>query len=215
MHDTALIVFARAPVPGQAKTRLAPALGGAGAAALAERMLQHTMDAALAAGPAALELCVSPDASHPGVVAQARRPGVGLSLQGEGDLGLRMQRVLMRLLQAHPQALLVGTDAPALDGPMLQSAVAALHTHDAAFVPTVDGGYVAIGLRRGAAEAARAVFEHMTWSTPEVMAETRRRLAAAGLRWAELPPVADIDEPADLVHLPPGWLHRLHDPHPG
>lgn len=215
MHGTALIVFAKAPVAGQAKTRLVPALGEAGAAALAERMLQHTMDAALAAGPAALELCVTPDASHPGVVGQARRRGVGLSLQGEGDLGLRMQRALLRHLQTRPRALLLGTDAPALDAPLLQRAAAALHAHDAVFVPALDGGYVAIGLRRGAAEAARAVFEHMTWSTPEVMAETRRRLATAGLHWVELPPVADIDEPADLVHLPPGWLHRLHDPPPG
>jgi len=38
------------------------------------------------------------------------------------------------------------------------------------------------------------------------MADTRERLRAAGLRWAELPPVADIDDPADLVHLPAGWL---------
>jgi glycosyltransferase A (GT-A) superfamily protein (DUF2064 family) len=37
------------------------------------------------------------------------------------------------------------------------------------------------------------------------MAETRARARHANLRWAELPAVADIDEPADLAQLPPGW----------
>jgi glycosyltransferase A (GT-A) superfamily protein (DUF2064 family) len=46
----------------------------------------------------------------------------------------------------------------------------------------------------------------MRWSTPTVMTETRERARAAGLSWAELPPVADVDEPDDLRHLPPGWL---------
>ena len=45
----------------------------------------------------------------------------------------------------------------------------------------------------------------MPWSTPQLMASTRGRLASAGWSWAELAPVHDIDEPADLAHLPPGW----------
>jgi glycosyltransferase A (GT-A) superfamily protein (DUF2064 family) len=46
----------------------------------------------------------------------------------------------------------------------------------------------------------------MTWSTPQVMADTRQRLNQARLTWLELAPVHDIDEPADLIHLPKGWL---------
>ena len=38
------------------------------------------------------------------------------------------------------------------------------------------------------------------------MAQTRALARQAGLRWAELPAVSDIDEPADLAHLPAGWL---------
>ena len=69
------------------------------------------------------------------------------------------------------------------------------------FVPALDGGYALVGLQR----AQPALFQGIAWSTPQVMAQTRARAAAAGLTWTERDPVADIDEPADLVHLPAGW----------
>lgn len=199
---TALIVFAKAPQPGQAKTRLIPALGAAGAAALAERLLHHTMEAALAAGCAAVELCVTPAAAHHAFLRYAGRPGCTIGLQGDGDLGARMDRALTRALARWPQALLIGTDAPALDAAQLRAAAGALAAPaDAVFVPALDGGYALVGLRR----PAPALFADLAWSTAGVMAETRRRAEAAGLRWTELPAVPDIDEAADLVHLPPGW----------
>lgn len=201
MKPVALIVFAKAPQPGLAKTRLAPALGLAGAAALAERLLRHALQQALDAALGPVLLCVSPDGNHPALVELARRAGVTLTLQGDGDLGQRMDRALQRQLLQHPAALLMGTDAPALDAKLLHSAAAALAEHDAVFAPTFDGGYVLVGLKR----AAPSLFADMRWSHPGVMADTRQRLAAAGLRHHELPWLHDIDEPADLVHLPPAW----------
>ena len=198
---TALIVFAKAPVAGQAKTRLIPALGAAGAAALAERLLAHALGAAAAAGFDTLELCATPDGSHALLQRLARQHGAVLANQGDGDLGARMHRALARALQTHGRALLMGSDVPALDAPRLRQAVAALDAHDAVFVPALDGGYALVGLRR----PEPRLFEGMTWSTPQVMANTRERATAAGLRWAELPALADIDTPADLVHLPAGW----------
>ena len=198
---TALIVFAKTPVAGQAKTRLIPALGAAGAAALAERLLAHALGAAAAAGVDTLELCATPDGGHALLQRLARQHGAVLADQGDGDLGARMQRALARALQAHGRALLMGSDVPALDAPRLRQAAAALDAHDAVFVPALDGGYALVGLRR----PEPRLFEGMTWSTPQVMAHTRERAAAAGLRWAELPALADIDTPADLVHLPAGW----------
>ena len=108
-------------------------------------------------------------------------------------------------LQLHERALLIGTDAPALDAATLRAAAQALVDHDGVFVPALDGGYALVGQRRADARW----FAGMTWSHGRVMADTRQRLRAAGSRWCELPPVADIDEPADLVHLPPGWLDGL------
>jgi hypothetical protein len=197
-----VIVFAKAPVPGLAKTRLAPALGSVGAAALAARMLAHTVAQALAARIGPVEICAAPDVAHPAFARLAARGRVTLANQGDGDLGRRMQRAFSRTLAAHGRALLIGTDAPALDAAVLRAAAHALQAHDAVFVPTFDGGYVLIGLRR----ADPPCFADLPWSTPDVMRQTRARLRAAGLRWAELQPLADIDEPADLAHLPPGWL---------
>ena len=82
---TAVIVFAKAPVPGFAKTRLAPALGEAGAAALAERMLRHALEQAVAADIGPVELCATPDAPHPTLQAMAAGCGATLAAQGPGD----------------------------------------------------------------------------------------------------------------------------------
>lgn len=203
--STAIIVFAKAPVPGLAKTRLTPALGESGAAALAERMLNHALAQATAADVGPVELCAAPDATHPALQAAAAEHGARLTEQGTGDLGLRMHRALTRSLMRHGRALLIGTDAPALDAAVLRQAASALQDHDAVFVPALDGGYALVGQRR----ADPRWFSDMRWSHDRVMDETRERLRAAGVRWAELPPVADIDEPVDLVNVPPGWLDGL------
>jgi rSAM/selenodomain-associated transferase 1 len=209
--STAVIVFAKAPVAGQAKTRLAPALGAAGAAALAERLLQHTLAQATAAQVGPVELCAAPDASHPALRAAAAACGADLAEQGPGDLGQRMHRALARRLLQDDRALLIGTDAPSLGAAVLQQAAKALLAHEVVLVPALDGGYALIGLRR----ADPRWFAGMSWSHAQVMAHTRERLRAAGVNWHELPPVADIDEPADLAHLPPAWLQGLARPEPG
>ncbi len=202
--DTAVIVFAKAPVAGHAKTRLAPALGDAGAAALAERLLERAVAAAAAAALGPVELCVTPTLDHPAFRRMAQEHGVMLTLQGDDDLGARMARALERVLTVHRSAILTGTDAPSLDAAALRAAAKELAQNDAVFVPALDGGYALVGLSR----PARALFSEIPWSTTHVMDETRARARSAGLRWVELPPVADIDEPADLVHLPREWREQ-------
>lgn len=202
MSGNAIIIFAKAPVPGLAKTRLIPALGAAGAAALAERMLAHAVHVVAQAGADTLEVCAAPDATHPAFGRLAREHDLQLATQGEGHLGQRMHRAFARVLANHDRALAIGTDAPALDAACLRQAQAALVENDAVFVPALDGGYALIGLRKPHA----SLFDGIAWSTSAVMAQTRDRLLASGLRWAELPAVADVDEPADLLHLPAGWL---------
>lgn len=208
-----VVVFAKAPVPGRVKTRLIPALGADGAAALAARLLEHALAQARAAALGPVELCADPGPSHPAFDrARARWPGLHAAEQGAGDLGQRMARALARHLDAGaPRVLLIGTDAPALDAPRLREAARALGDADAVVVPALDGGYALIGLTR----PAPALFEGVAWSTPGVLAATRRRAAAAGLRLAELAPLADIDRPEDLRHLPAGWPERRAAGRPG
>ena len=136
MNDaTCIVVFAKAPVAGLAKTRLIAALGAQGAATLAQRLLEHAVVQAVQVLAGAVELCVTPDAHHPALLALSRQHGIALTAQGDGDLGDRMHRAFERVLQTHSAALVMGTDAPALDSGMLKNALAALATHDAVFVP--------------------------------------------------------------------------------
>ena len=200
-----VIVFAKAPVPGFAKTRLIPALGAQGAARLAERLLEETLRQALASAIGPVLLCCTPDASHAAFKRMAQRFAVTLSVQGEGDLGQRMCRALEAALEGHSRVVLIGTDAPGLDAAVLRLAADALLEHDAVFGPAADGGYTLVGLSR----PAPGLFEGIAWSTPQVMAQTRERIAQQRLRHAELPELHDIDEPADLVHLPHHWLTGL------
>lgn len=204
----AVIVFAKAPQAGLAKTRLMPALGPEGAARLAERLLAAAVSQACEAGLGPVELCTTPDASHPVFATLAGGGAVALTEQGHGDLGQRMARAFERVLAAHDRALLIGTDAPALDAAYLRAAAAALSDADAVFGPAADGGYALVGLRRPAPQ----LFSGMRWSHDRVMAHTRERLAASGLRHVELPVLHDIDEPADLIHLASGWLAQAQAP---
>jgi uncharacterized protein len=197
----ALIVFAKAPVAGSAKTRLIPVLGPAGAAALAERMLEQTVEMATSSGLAHVELCVTPNADHPSFRRMVAMHGIAISVQGEGDLGDRMNRAFNRLLTQHGRVLLIGTDAPSLDHAVVRQAVQALNDHDVVVVPALDGGYALIGLTVPQPDLFRA----MPWSSDQVMALTRARAKQSGLQLVELEAVADIDQPEDLVHLPQAW----------
>lgn len=197
----AVIVMAKAPVPGYAKTRLIPAIGAVRAARLADRLLHHAVGVALQALLGPVDLCCAPDAQHALLQPHRAQPGLVLSDQGQGDLGERMSRAFDRWWPLADRVLMTGTDAPALDARVLQRAAQALDDVDAVFVPALDGGYALVGLRT----AAPSLFRDVAWSTGQVMSTTRAHLAAAGLRHAELDTLADIDEPADLVHLPPSW----------
>lgn len=198
----AIVVFAKAPVAGYAKTRLAGALGAEGAARLAERLLGHAVGQAVDAGIGPVELCCAPDAGHPALRALARRHRIDVALQGDGDLGVRLARAVQRNLCARRAVIVIGTDSPALGADDLREAARLLETHDAVLGPAQDGGYTLIGLK----DRSRLPFERIAWSTPLVLRQTRERLVALGLRHAELREIADIDTPGDLDQLPAGWL---------
>ena len=192
-----LVIFAKAPQAGLAKTRLIPALGAAGAAELARQMLAHTLAQALATG-AQVELCMSPAAGDPTWRGVALPGTVKLTAQGEGDLGERMNRAMNRALTQQAAVLLMGSDCPALSAGHMAEAAAQLKHHDAVLIPAADGGYVLIGLK----VPCPGVFALMAWSTSVVAAETRQRLIALKKRVWLGPTLHDIDDAADLVHLP-------------
>ena len=196
MAPTRIVIFAKAPVPGAAKTRLIPALGQEGAARLAARMLAETVAAAVAADLGEPELCATPP---PGSLEWTpfRFPGVRLTDQGTGDLGERLARAASRVLAAGERVLLIGTDCPALDAARLRAAAEQLDPHDAVIHPTHDGGYALLGLRR----FDPLLFSDIAWSTASVGAETIARIRALGWSLHIGDTLRDIDEPADLDQL--------------
>jgi len=192
-----VMVFARAP--GEAKTRLIPALGAAGAAALHRRLVMHCLRAARDSRLGPVELWCAPGTGDPFFRECERRLGASLHPQAEGDLGARMQRAFESALALSPRAILVGSDIPALSAQYLRDADRALRRGgDAVIGPAEDGGYVLIGLSRCDA----ALFRDIPWGGSEVLAETRRRIAALGWRVTELPALWDVDRPEDLERLP-------------
>jgi rSAM/selenodomain-associated transferase 1 len=197
------MVFAKAP--GEAKTRLIPALGAAGAAALHRQLVMHCLRAATDAQLGPVELWCAPDTSDPFFRECERQLGVSLWEQGEGDLGERMQRAFESALVRAARAILVGSDIPALSARYLRDADRALVRGNKVVIgPAEDGGYVLIGLSRCDPE----LFRDIPWGGPDVMAETRRRIAAIAWRSSELPVLWDVDQPEDLERLPEGLRAR-------
>lgn len=190
-----LAIFARAPVPGQTKTRLIPHIGAERAALLHEAMTRHLVEQALAAAAGPVTLWCSPDCEHPFFAECRSRYDVALQRQGEGDLGARMLQVFE---QAQGPAMIAGSDCPSITARDLTACADALRSgFDAVFLPAEDGGYGLIGLAR----PLPALFSDMPWGGPEVMTQTRARLREAGLRWHEERIIWDVDEPADYERL--------------
>jgi len=181
-----IIVFAKAPVPGAAKTRLIPALGEWGAARLHTRLVRHAVRTALASGCGPVE--VHGTARH----SFFRSLKTRFHLQRGRDLGERMHHALSR----NPGAILIGTDCPALSVADLRRAARLLRGGaEVVIAPAEDGGYALIGAHRVPAE----LFRDIAWGTSSVYDETVKRLT--GYRWRALRRVWDVDRPEDLARL--------------
>ncbi len=196
--DARLLIFAKAPVPGRVKTRLARQLGTRGAAALYQKLLRQTLRIAREARLCPIELWCAPDARHGFFVTCRREYGVRLRRQCGGALGQRMNHALNQTLAAGHPAVLIGGDCASVGEVELRTAFGLLAAgHEAVLGPAADGGYVLIGLNR----PGPALFQGIAWSTPTVLAATRRRLRRAGMNWVELPAGWDVDTPAELRRL--------------
>jgi uncharacterized protein len=185
-----IAILAKAPIPGLAKTRLMPALGAHGAAALQDLLTERTVATACKFGT--VTLWGTPDITHPSFRELVTRFRIRLKRQPDGDLGARMLAAL-----AHG-GLVIGTDCPALTADHLRRAAAALADHDVVLIPAEDGGYVLIGMRA----PQPGLFDGMVWSTDTVLAETRARITRLGLSACELETLWDVDRPEDLARLP-------------
>jgi uncharacterized protein len=190
---TSIAVFAKAPIPGLAKTRLIPTIGAHAAAVLQERLTEQAVATALAADVGPVTLWCAPDTGHASFRALAARFPVTLKRQPDGDLGVRM----LAAFATGTPTLVIGTDCPARTAGHLRAAAAALDAADVVLIPAEDGGYVLIGARA----PQPALFRNIVWGTLTVLAETRERIAALNLKSVELSPLWDVDTESDLARL--------------
>lgn len=208
----AVLIFARAPVPGEAKTRLIPALGAAGAARLQQRLTEHALATAVAAGTGDVQLWCTPDPGHPFFVECARRYPLALRAQSGATLGERLASAAVRELRGREAVVLIGTDCPALTVRHLRDAVHAVRHSTIVIHPAEDGGYTLIALSQHCPEAFTAI----DWGSSRVFEQTMARCARAGYRTVVQETLWDVDVPADyerLVRAFPGWVDN--EPHPG
>ena len=198
MKHAEILVFAKAPLAGQVKTRLIPLLGEQGAADLYLRLLRHTLAWSAHAMPGAVSLCCAPDCEHAFFRHAAVEFGLRLRPQQGADLGQRMAHALGESLERHRYSLLIGADCPLMDGEYARQALHALRAGaDVALGPAEDGGYVAIATR----EPRPDLFRDMLWGEAHVAQVTRERIQALGLRCHELPTLWDVDRAEDVRRL--------------
>lgn len=195
-----LVIFARAPRAGRVKTRLAAAVGAESALGVYRRLFARTLEVAAAVGcPVTLSVDGEDDATMARV---ASGRGWNLTCQRGEDLGARMHAAFVDAFDAGAgRVVLIGCDCPVLLPSDLDEAFERLEHEDAVFAPAEDGGYVLVGLVR----PLPPLFAPMAWGGADVMAETRRRLHSASIRWSELRELWDLDRPDDHRR----WLDLL------
>ncbi|MDO7875900.1 TIGR04282 family arsenosugar biosynthesis glycosyltransferase [Hymenobacter sp. ASUV-10] len=188
-----LIIFARQPVLGRVKTRLAADIGDTAALAVYRELLTITATAVGAAGiPATVWLADAPDLP---TAELPEWPGLPWLLQPAGDLGHRMAAAFATAFVAGASAVaIIGTDCPGLRAAHLEQAFELLQHHDIVLGPATDGGYYLLAMK----ELHMLLFANKEWSTATVRAATLADAARLGLRVALLPQLADVDTVADL-----------------
>ncbi len=196
-------LFAKQPLPGQVKTRLAAATSPEWAATVAAAFLLDALER-LAAIPVRRVLAFAP-AEAESYFANLVRGRFLLTSQHDGDLGRRMERFFADQFDTGAdRVVLVGTDSPTLPLDFIERAFRELEQADVVLGPATDGGYYLIGC----ASRLPPLFEHIAWSSSRVLAETVARLADTESRLAVLPPWYDVDT-LDDWHMLQGHLAAL------
>lgn len=203
----ALVLYARAPRLGIAKTRMLPWLEPFEALELHRALLEDSLGllrraAARAAALPFLALSEPWTSEADPEEAGLRAAAVGLTLlpQQGADLGERLLGTFRLLLEerGHSSVVIFGADSPTLPPDRFGSAYALLRSpHDLVLGPSEDGGYYLIGARRVTVE----LFAGIPWGTERAREATLRAASRAGRRIALLPPWYDVDRPEDLLRL--------------
>lgn len=189
-----MCIFAKPPLAGLAKTRLAKDIGTDAATRVAKAFVLDTWNAVASIPWADPVLACSEENAELRQMVQ----GAGeFWLQGPGDLGARLDRILTRATAQGTPAIAIGADTPGLPVDRLQDAHALVHQTGAVIGPADDGGFYLLGLKT----VPPKLFNDVSWGTSAVFAAMTARLAAMGVQTARLSPWFDVDHAEDLLRL--------------
>jgi uncharacterized protein len=199
----ALVIFAKAPISGQVKTRLCPPLTPDEAATLHGSFVIDTLERTRIAVtkfrlPFDRYLACAPSSTLVFFKIMEERHTVRLLDQEGDDLGARMHHVFETLFcRGYRRVVIVGTDVPTLPLERYQQALELLNRFDVVLGPALDGGYYLIGLTTAAPE----LFYDIPWSTDRVLPLTKEKATALSLTIGDLPQWRDVDTLDDLNTL--------------
>jgi rSAM/selenodomain-associated transferase 1 len=194
--DAVIILFCKAPIPKQVKTRLSPILSPEQASELHIELSLRTIKLATETMLCPVQLWCAPSIEHDFFKSVTTTYPVTLWQQQGHGLGERMHNAFCRTLKNHASTLLIGCDCPSLSSQDLHEALSALQQgSDVVLAPAEDGGYVLIGMNKSHPE----VFANMAWGTPQVLDQTRQQIQTLGLSLYELQQQWDVDTPEDLA----------------
>jgi uncharacterized protein len=194
--DAVIMVFCKAPILGQVKTRLMPQLTAQDAAKLHCELSQITVETATQKNLCEVQLWCTSHVDHQFFVRMSKKYSVTRRLQVGEDLGERMNHAFCNALSDYNKAILIGCDCPSLTSDDLDQALTRLSDGAQCIIsPAEDGGYVLIGLKQAQPE----LFSNMPWGTDQVLDATRAKIEALGIRHCELSTQWDIDSYQDLL----------------
>ena len=201
--STALVIFAKAPIPGEVNTRLCPPLTPDEAATLQGSFVLDMLERSKTAVaklklPLDRYLACAPSSTLVFFKIMEERQGVTLINQIGDDLGARINQAFETMFsRGYKRVLIVGTDVPTLPLDHYKQALVLLETNDLVLGPALDGGYYLIGLKRMVPD----LFIGIPWSTERVLGMTQEKATTLGLKTALLPPWRDVDTIEDLQAL--------------
>jgi len=192
-HDYALGIMAKEPLPGQVKTRLTPPFSPTEAALIYHCSLAETV-VSMTTCPCDCILFYAGDETY----FHQNFPDTFRVRQANGSLGTRIDHALSTLLAAgYPAAALMGSDSPDLPRQLVIDAFTKLSTKAAVTIPATDGGYILIGEQ----QHCPGLFLDIPWSSPKVMAATRKQAELAGIHLEEVGEWEDFDDATSLQRL--------------
>jgi uncharacterized protein len=193
--DAVLMIFCKAPIKGQVKTRLTTELTAEQAMQVHIELTLRTLQLATGSNLCSVQLWCTPSTDHAFFTASAQIYPVTLQQQKGDDLSERMNNAFCSAFNSYSRALLIGCDCPSLTIQDLEIAITTLNQRRCCVLaPAEDGGYVLIGLNQLAPE----LFDNMPWGTDRVLEQTRARIKHDNLNHYELKEQWDVDTPKDL-----------------